>query len=163
MKGAKISIYDTTMRDGAQGEGVHFTVKDKILYLQMMYNSGIDYFEAGWPGSNPKDDELFELIASKGIVLPQKSRTKRSPRIAAFGSTCKVSESPENSEILNKLIAAGTDTVTIFGKTWGLHVTEVLRTTMEENLRIIRESVAFLVKAGKEVIFDAEHFFDGWL
>jgi len=163
MKGTKISIYDTTMRDGAQGEGVNFTVKDKILYLQMMYNSGIDYIEAGWPGSNPKDDELFRMIAAKEIALPAKDKAKRSARIAAFGSTCKVNESPEKSEILSKLIAAGTDTVTIVGKAWKLHVTEVLRASLEENLRIIRDSVNFLVQAGKEVIFDAEHFFDGWL
>ena len=162
MKGTRISIYDTTLRDGAQGEGVHFTVKDKLLYLQMMYNSGIDYFEAGWPGSNPKDDELFAMIAAQKIALPPKEEGKRSARIAAFGSTCKVNESPENSDILRRLLAAGTDTVTIFGKTWGLHVTEVLRTSLEENLRIIQESVRFLVQAGKEVIFDAEHFFDGW-
>jgi len=163
MRDTRISIYDTTMRDGAQGERVHFSLKDKTLYLQMLYNSGIDYIEAGWPGSNPKDDEFFRMIAAKEIILPQKDNIKHNTRVAAFGSTCRVNESPENSEILAKLLASGADTITIFGKTWKLHVAEVLRTSLKENLRIIRESVSFLVQAGKEVFFDAEHFFDGWL
>lgn len=146
-----IRIYDTTLRDGAQGEGVHFSVKDKLLYLQKMKDLGIHYVEGGWPGANPKDDEFFRLAFSSD-----------STQVVAFGSTCKVKESPENSEILAKLIASGAPVLTIFGKAWKLHVEAVLRTNIEENLRIIRESVAFLVSHGKEVFFDAEHFFDGW-
>jgi len=155
MTGSKISIYDTTLRDGAQGEGVHFSVKDKLVYLQKMIEFGIDYVEAGWPGSNPKDDEFFRLAQAN---ISSESKT----RIAAFGSTCRVNESPEDSEILAKLIASGANTITIFGKAWKLHVKEVLRTDPSENLRIINQSVNYLVQAGKEVFFDAEHFFDGW-
>jgi len=159
MAGSKIQIYDTTLRDGAQGEGVHFSVKDKLVYYQKMLEAGIHYIEAGWPGSNPKDDEFFRLISIPPAADNARSRT----RVAAFGSTCRVHESPEKSEILAGLLASGADSLTIFGKTWKLHVEEVLRTDIEENLRLIRESVAYLVQSGKEVFFDAEHFFDGWL
>jgi len=161
MAGTKITIYDTTLRDGAQGEGVHFSLKDKMLYLKKMAEAGIDYIEAGWPGANPKDGEFFKAIFAGRETESNKSR--KFPRIAAFGSTCRVHEAPENSGILANLIASGAGTITIFGKSWKLHVREVLRTDEEENLRLIRESVAFLVQAGKEVFFDAEHFFDGWL
>ncbi|MGI5901532.1 MAG: citramalate synthase [Desulfitobacteriia bacterium] len=161
MTGKRVSIYDTTLRDGAQGEGVHFSVRDKCLYLKMLANRGLDYIEAGWPGANPKDDELFRLLSAGQVELP--FREKGQTQIVAFGSTCKVNEEPENSEILASLLAYGADTITIFGKTWKLHVEEVLRTEALENIRIIRESVRFLVAAGKTVFFDAEHFFDGWL
>ncbi len=159
MTGHKINIYDTTLRDGAQGEGVHFSVKDKLVYLQKMKEAGIPYIEAGWPGSNPKDDEFFQRVftdRSKG------DNSLLTTRIAAFGSTCRVNESPEQSEVLARLLACGADTLTIFGKTWRLHVSEVLRTDVNENLRLIRESVEYLVRSGKEIFFDAEHFFDGW-
>ncbi len=144
------------MRDGAQGEGVHFSVKDKMLYLTKIIETGIQYIEAGWPGSNPKDDEFFKLITSSRIMESSNSR------IAAFGSTCRVGEDPENSEILRNLLSSCAETVTIFGKAWNLHVREVLRTDREENLRLIRESVRFLSAGGKEIFFDAEHFFDGY-
>ena len=161
MTGNKISIYDTTLRDGAQGEGVHFSVKDKFVYLQRMSEAGIDYVEAGWPGANPKDDEIFRSYThlESGIVDQLEGKTS----IVAFGSTCRVNEQPENSEVLAKLLASGATTLTIFGKTWQMHVEEVLRTNVKENLRIIRDSVNFLVKAGREVFFDAEHFFDGFV
>lgn len=154
----RISIYDTTLRDGAQGEGVHFSVKDKHVYIQKMTEAGIHYVEVGWPGSNPKDDEIFRLYSQHQNHNALSTETK----IAAFGSTCRVNERAEGSEILSKLMASGASTVTIFGKAWKMHVEEVLRTDKEENLRIIRESIRFLAQAGKEVFFDAEHFFDGY-
>jgi 2-isopropylmalate synthase len=159
MTGRKISVYDTTLRDGAQTEGVHFSVKDKLVYFQKIREAGIHYIEAGWPGSNPKDDEFF----STAMIQKYSREPETVTRIAAFGSTCRVNESPEKSEILARLISAAAGTLTIFGKTWQLHVSEVLRTDTAENLRIIKESVEFLARAGKEVFFDAEHFFDGWL
>ncbi len=149
----KITVYDTTLRDGAQGEGIHFSTHDKLNYLKHIEEMGSFYVEAGWPGANPRDMEFFEQI--RGLHLQH-------VRIVAFGSTCKAHESPENSEILCKLLASGAKTITIFGKTWDLHVRDVLRTTLKENLRIIRESISFLVSQGCEIFFDAEHFFDGF-
>ncbi|MHB1653609.1 MAG: citramalate synthase [Desulfitobacteriaceae bacterium] len=154
MSGAerRIVVYDTTLRDGAQGEGIHFSVKDKILYVQRMAEIGVPYVEAGWPGANPRDEEFFAQVRSLSL---------RDTRLAAFGSTCRVGESPEQSEILRRLLDSAASTITIFGKAWDLHVKEVLRGSLDENLRLIRESVAFLVQTGREVIFDAEHYFDG--
>lgn len=159
MTGNRITIYDTTLRDGAQGEGVHFSVKDKLVYLQRMAEAGIHYVEAGWPGANPKDDQIFRLTS---LDDNNSDSFYEKTRIVAFGSTCRVNEQAENSEILAKLLDSGAATITIFGKTWRMHVEEVLRTNDKENLRIIRESVNFLVRAGREVFFDAEHFFDGF-
>lgn len=158
MTGKRISIYDTTLRDGAQGEGVHFSVKDKLFYLQKMFSAGIDYIEAGWPGANPRDDDFFRLAFAKDLNPADNSFS----RIVSFGSTCRVNELPEDSEILAKLLSSGAQILTIFGKSWKMHVDEVLRTGPEENLRLIRASVDFLVSQGKEVFFDAEHFFDGF-
>jgi 2-isopropylmalate synthase len=149
----KITVYDTTLRDGAQGEGVHFSTQDKLSYVKRIEEMGSLYVEAGWPGANPRDEEFFRLVQE--LKLTQ-------VHIAAFGSTCKVRESPEKSDILLKLLASGAKTITIFGKSWDLHVRDVLRTTLEENLRIIKESVAFLAGQGREVFFDAEHYFDGY-
>ncbi len=149
----QVVVYDTTLRDGAQGEGVHFSFKDKSLYVQKMAEMGIPYIEAGWPGANPRDEEFFHYL--NGLDLG-------STKIAAFGSTCRAGERAEDSDILAKLVASGAPAITIFGKTWDLHVREVLRCSLEENLRLIRESVALLVAAGREVFFDAEHYFDGW-
>lgn len=162
MSGKTITIYDTTLRDGAQGEGVHFSAKDKLYYLEKMIMAGVDYVEAGWPGANPKDDEFYHAISEWSGPNGDRSWRNRT-RVVAFGSTCRVNESPEKSDSLAGLLASGADTLTIFGKTWKLHVESVLRTNPQENLRLIRESVAYLVNAGKEVFFDAEHFFDGWL
>lgn len=149
----KITVYDTTLRDGAQGEGIHFSTKDKMSYIKRIEEMGSLYVEAGWPGANPRDEDLYQQI---------KGSQSTNVRIAAFGSTCKVNESPEKSDILLKLLASGAETITIFGKSWDLHVRDVLRTTLEENLRLIRESVSFLVAQGREVFFDAEHYFDGF-
>ncbi len=149
----KIKVYDTTLRDGAQGEGIHFSTQDKLSYVKRIEDMGDLYVEAGWPGANPRDEEFFQQFHELHSPLA---------RIVAFGSTCKVMEAPENSEILLKLLASGAKTITIFGKAWDLHVRDVLRATLEENLRLIRESVAFLRNQGREVFFDAEHFFDGF-
>ncbi|MDP4161378.1 MAG: citramalate synthase, partial [Bacillota bacterium] len=149
----KITVYDTTLRDGAQGEGIHFSTQDKLSYIKRIEEMGSLYVEAGWPGANPSDEDLFQQL---------RQLTSSKVRIAAFGSTCKVNESPEQSDILLKLLASGAETITIFGKSWDLHVRDVLRATLEENLRLIRESVSFLVQQGREVFFDAEHFFDGF-
>jgi len=149
----KITVYDTTLRDGAQGEGIHFSTLDKLSYMKRIEDMGSLYVEAGWPGANPRDGEFYQI--ARDLQLPH-------ARIAAFGSTCKVMESPERSNILLNLLASEAKTITIFGKSWDLHVRDVLRTTFEENLRLIRESVAFLVHGGREVFFDAEHFFDGF-
>ena len=149
----KILIYDTTLRDGAQGESVSFSSEDKIKILRQLDAFGVDYVEGGWPGSNPKDAQFFERAAKVPL---------RHARLAAFGATCRCGTSAEEDPNLRALAGAGTPVTTIFGKSWTLHVTEVFRASLEENLRIIEESVRFLKRAGKEVIYDAEHFFDGY-
>ncbi|MGN1059001.1 MAG: citramalate synthase [Clostridia bacterium] len=149
----KLFIYDTTLRDGSQGEGISFSVEDKIRLIHVMDQLGADYIEAGNPGSNPKDRSLFERIGTLSL---------RHAKIAAFGSTCKPKARPEEDEGLRRLAEAGTSVVTVFGKAWDLHVTQVLRTSLKENLRMIHDSIRYLKQAGREVIFDAEHFFDGY-
>lgn len=149
----RVQIYDTTLRDGTQGEGVSFTRDDKIKILKLLDDFKVDYVEGGWPGSNPKDVEFFE--AAKDVEL---SHT----RATAFGSTCRAGTAPEDDANLRALLECQTPVVTIFGKSWKLHVTEVLRTSLEENLRIIEDSVRYLLAADREVIYDAEHFFDGY-
>ncbi|MCZ6672456.1 MAG: citramalate synthase [Verrucomicrobia bacterium] len=149
-----VLIYDTTLRDGTQGEGISFSATDKILITQKLDQFGIDYIEGGWPGSNPRDMAFFEEI--KSIQL-------KHAKVAAFGSTRRANLKAQDDSQLKLLLDAETEVVTIFGKTWLLHVTEVLRTTAEENLAMIAESVRFLKDSGREVIFDAEHFYDGYL
>jgi 2-isopropylmalate synthase len=148
-----LEIYDTTLRDGTQGEGVSFTVAAKIRVAEKLDQFGIDYIEGGWPGSNPRDMAFFE--AAKKLKL-------KHAKIAAFGSTCRAKLAAEDDPQLQLLLEAETPVVTIFGKTWLLHVTEILRTTPEENLRMIEDSVRFLTRSEREVIYDAEHFFDGY-
>lgn len=150
----KVSLYDTTLRDGTQGEGVSLSCDDKLRIARRLDEFGMDYIEGGWPGSNPKDMEFFERA--------QTELSLKHARIAAFGSTCKAGVEPGDDPQVQLLIQANTPVVTIFGKTWELHVTEVLRTTMEENLRMIRATVQYLKEHGKEVVYDAEHFFDGY-
>ena len=149
-----ILMYDTTLRDGTQGEGVSFSVTDKLRIAEKFDQFGIDYIEGGWPGSNPRDMAFFEEA--------KKLKLKRA-KIAAFGSTRRANLSAEEDPQLQTLIDAGTPVVTIFGKTWLLHVTEVLRVAPEENLAMIEDSVRFLKQQGREVIYDAEHFFDGYV
>ncbi|MBI5416005.1 MAG: citramalate synthase [Candidatus Omnitrophica bacterium] len=149
----RIIIYDTTLRDGSQTEGVSFTVNDKIKITEKLDDLGVHYVEGGWPGSNPKDQEYFQSV--------QKRKWKHAA-IAAFGSTRRPKIKPSDDQNLRALVGSGTPTVTIFGKSWDLHVTDVLRTTLEENLQMIAGSVEYLKKHSKEVIYDAEHFFDGY-
>ena len=154
MNNSKISLYDTTLRDGTQGEGVSLSCDDKLRIARRLDEFGMDYIEGGWPGSNPKDIEFFERAQNE---LPLTHA-----RLAAFGSTCKAGLHPADDEQVQLLIHANTPVVTIFGKTWDLHVTEVLRTSLEENLRLIRETVRFLKAHDRQVFYDAEHFFDGY-
>lgn len=149
----KIYIYDTTLRDGTQGEEISFSVEDKVKIAHHLDEFGVDYIEGGWPGSNPKDMEFFERM--KDVKL-------KHAKLAAFGSTCKASSTPETDSNVNQLLNAATPTVTIFGKSWDMHVTAALGTTMDRNLEIITETVRYLKRNGKEVIYDAEHFFDGY-
>jgi 2-isopropylmalate synthase len=148
-----VYIYDTTLRDGTQGENVSFSANDKVMLAQAMDALGVDYIEGGWPGSNPRDMEFFDLMAA--IPLKQ-------AKLAAFGSTRRAQVTVEEDPQIATLLAANTPVITIFGKTWLLHVTEVLRTTAEMNLLMIEDSVRYLKQAGREVIYDAEHFFDGY-
>jgi 2-isopropylmalate synthase len=150
-----ITLYDTTLRDGTQQEGIHLTVQDKLRITHLLDEFGIHLIEGGWPGSNPKDAEYFQQ--ARNVKL-------KHARIAAFGSTCRVGLQPEDDEQIRMLLEADTPVVTIFGKSWTRHVRNVLRTELDENLRMIEaEREAYLQgRAGREVIFDAEHFFDGY-
>ena len=153
MKSREVFIYDTTLRDGTQGEQINFSAEEKLRIAQRLDDMGFHYIEGGWPGSNPKDIRFFEM--AKGVAF-------RHARLTAFGSTRKPGIRPENCRNLRALLKAETPAVAIFGKSWDLHVTEILGITLEENLEMIRDSIAFLKRKGKEVIFDAEHFFDGY-
>ena len=148
-----LTIYDTTLRDGAQGEGVHFSLSDKLRLAERLASYGLHYVEGGWQGSNDKDREFF----------PQAKKLHwGSCKLAAFGSTRRPDIDPSADSQIRLLLQAETPVVTIFGKSWLLHVEKVLRTSPAENLRMIADSVAFLRKEGREVIYDAEHFFDGY-
>jgi 2-isopropylmalate synthase len=149
----RIAIYDTTLRDGSQGEGVNFSLQDKLLITRRLDELGVDFIEGGYPLSNPKDFEYFREVRK----LPL-----RHARVAAFGMTRRKNARPEDDTCLKALLDAGSPVVTIVGKTWDLHVREVLGTTLEENLRMIADSVAYCKAAGREVFYDAEHFFDGY-
>jgi 2-isopropylmalate synthase len=148
-----VKIYDTTLRDGTQGEGISFSVTDKLLIAEKLDQFGVDYIEGGFPGSNPRDITFFQEA---------KSLRLKHARLAAFGSTrragIKASEDPQ----LKTLLESAMPVTTLVGKTWTLHVTEIIRTTLEENLAMIEDSAAWLVAQGREVIHDAEHFFDGY-
>lgn len=149
-----IEIYDTTLRDGTQAEEIAFTVDDKLRIIAKLDSLGVHYIEAGWPGSNPRDTELF--------VRAQKELSLKKSRLVAFGATRKAGIKAADSPVLKALLEAGTKTICIFGKTWDLHVHSALGVSLIENLEIISDSVKFLKKNGREVIFDAEHFFDGF-
>ena len=149
-----IQIFDATLRDGAQAEGVSFSCDDKLHIAARLDEFGVDFIEGSWPGSNPKDMEFFEK-ARRELKL-------RRARLTAFGSTCRRDTEPEADPQLQLLLEADTPVISLFGKSWDLHVRDVLQTTAAENLRMIRASVAYLAGRGKEVIYDAEHFFDGF-
>jgi len=149
----KILIYDTTLRDGSQGEHISFSVEDKLHIVKKLDDLGLDYIEGGWPGSNSKDVAFFSRA--------QELKLKHA-KLAAFGSTRHPRHTASHDRNLQALIEANTPVVTIFGKTWDLHVKVALGVSLKENLDLIGESVAFLKSKGKEVIYDAEHFFDGF-
>ncbi|MBV9490734.1 MAG: citramalate synthase [Verrucomicrobia bacterium] len=148
-----VLLYDTTLRDGTQGEGISFSVQDKIRIAQKLDAFGIPYIEGGWPGSNPKDIEFFKEAAR---------RQWRQAKICAFGSTRRPKIDPSADAQIQMLLAAETPVVTIVGKSWRLHVEEILGIDVDENERMIRDSVSYLRAQGREVLFDAEHFFDGY-
>jgi 2-isopropylmalate synthase len=148
----QIAIYDTTLRDGTQREGISLSLADKLRITGLLDDLGVAYIEGGWPGSNPKDAAYFDAVRDMQL---------KHARIAAFGSTCRKNSDPADDPNIQALVDANTPVVTVVGKTSMLHVTDVLQTTPQENLRMIRESLRYLKSLGKEVIYDAEHFFDG--
>jgi 2-isopropylmalate synthase len=150
----RIQLYDTTLRDGTQREGLALSLDDKLKIARVLDQLGIDYIEGGWPGSNPKDQAFFEHIQR----VPLRHAT-----VTAFGSTRRADTPVAEDPQIQALLVAETPAVAVFGKCWDLHVTEVLHTTREENLHMIADSVAYLRAHGREVIFDAEHFFDGYI
>ncbi len=153
MASNKITVLDTTLRDGAQSEAVSFSIPDKIKIVHLLDELGVDLIEAGNPFSNVKDREFFREIAENPPV---------NAKLVAFGSTRRVNSRAEDDPALKALLDAGTEYISVFGKAWDLHVSEVLNTTLEENLAMIKDTVAYAVSRGKKVIFDAEHFFDGY-
>jgi 2-isopropylmalate synthase len=150
----KIQVYDTTLRDGAQGEGVNFSLQDKVLIARRLDELGFDFVEGGYPLSNPKDAEFFAKIAEEPL---------KNSRLCAFGMTRRRGAKPADDPGMKALVESQAPVITIVGKTSDFHVTEVLRVSLEENLAMIRETIAFLREVGREVIYDAEHFFDGWM
>lgn len=148
----RLELYDTTLRDGAQREGISFSLADKEKIARRLDELGIGYIEGGFPGSNPKDAEFFERAPHLGL---------HQATVTAFGMTCRVGMDPVDDPGIQQLLSTGTSVVTVVGKTWDLHVREVLHATLEENLRLITDTCAFLRANGRRVFYDAEHFFDG--
>src|SRR5574337_609933 len=150
---AALEIYDTTLRDGAQAEDVSFSAEDKVRVAQKLDELGVHFIEGGWPGANPKDIEFFRMI--KTIPL-------KHAEVIAFGSTRKASNSVSKDPNLQALLSAETRTITLFGKTWSLHVTDALGISLAKNLELIADSIVYLHGKGRRVFYDAEHFFDGY-
>jgi 2-isopropylmalate synthase len=150
---ARIQLYDTTLRDGSQGEGVNFSLQDKLMIAAKLDEVGFDYIEGGYPLSNPKDEEFFKRAAKM---------TWKHAKITAFGMTRRKGVEAKDDVGMQALIGSQAPVITIVGKTWELHVTEVLRVSADENLAMISDSIAFVKSAGREAIYDAEHCFDGW-
>ncbi len=151
---SRVDIYDTTLRDGSQLEGISLTVDDKLRIAEQLDHLGVAYIEGGWPGANPKDDEFFERA---------KTELKLSTsQFVAFGSTRRPKGKVDSDETLANLVGAGTEVVCIVGKCWDYHVTEALKTTLDEGVAMVADSVEYLTSQGKRVFFDAEHFFDGY-
>ena len=149
----RVQIYDTTLRDGTQGESVAFSVEDKLRVARKLDEFGVHYIEGGWPGSNEKDAEFFHRAAKQKWT---------SAKIAAFGSTALAKNQPDQDPNLLSLLEAATPVVTIFGKSWDFHVHAALRISLNRNCELIQSSIAYLKSKGREVIYDAEHFFDGF-
>lgn len=141
----QIEIYDTTLRDGAQSEGINYSVSDKLKIIKKLDKLGVHYIEAGWPGANPVDNEVFDAIDYDSL---------KNAQIAAFGCTRKPNIDEKDDTVLNMLVKSKAKIITIFGKSWDFQVTEALNTTLEENLNMIKGSIAFLIENGKEVFFD---------
>ena len=148
-----IELYDTTLRDGAQQADLSYTVEDRLRILHKLDQIGFPYVEGGWPGANPRDTEFFQLATKETLATST---------LTAFGMTRRAGERADDSQALRDLLDAGTEVVCLVGKSWDLHVTEALRTDLEEGVAMVRESVAFLRGQGRRVFFDAEHFFDGY-
>ncbi len=149
----KILLYDTTLRDGTQGEQINLSAEDKAKIAERLDEMGFHYIEGGWPGSNPKDARFFDMA---------KKRSFKTARLTAFGSTRHSRSRPEEDHSIKAILEAETETVTIFGKSWDLHAIDILGVSEDENLAMIEDSIAYLKDRGKEVIYDAEHFFDGY-
>lgn len=149
----QIKIFDTTLRDGSQGAGISFSVEDKMKIASALDLFGVAFIEGGWPGSNPKDEEFFKLAKNK----------LKNSKLVAFGSTRKPNKNVKNDESLKKIISSGVKAASIFGKSWDLHVECALRTTLKENLKMISDTVSFLKSKRFEVVYDAEHYFDGYI
>jgi 2-isopropylmalate synthase len=148
----KVELYDTTLRDGAQGTGFSYSIEDRLRILHKLDQLGVPYVEGGWPGSNHRDTEFFRLATKE---------TLKHATLTAFGMTRKAGERASESSVLRDLLDAGTEVVCLVGKSWDLHVTETLRTDLDEAVAMVRDSIAFLRSEGRRVFFDAEHFFDG--
>ena len=148
----KIELYDTTLRDGAQTEGISYSVQDKVRIARKLDELGIHFIEAGWP-ANPKDREVFKILRNKPL---------KNAVLTAFGATRRADKKVNLDPSLKSILEAQTKAVTIFGKTWDLHIRDVLKISLEENLKIIADTVFYLVSKGKTVIYDCEHFFDGY-
>lgn len=148
-----VEIYDSTLRDGAQGEGISFSVNDKLKIVKALDDLGVQFIEAGNPGSNPKDLEFFKRVKEFELV---------SAKLVAFGSTRRRDISAKDDTNVKSILSADTEYIAIFGKSWDFHVTDIINTTLEENLRMIEDTISYLVSKGKKVVFDAEHFFDGY-
>ena len=149
----QIKIFDTTLRDGSQGAGISFSVEDKVKIAQALDEFGISYIEGGWPGSNPKDEEFFKLMKNK----------LKNSKLVAFGSTRKKNFKAKDDESLKKIISSEAKTAAIFGKSWDLHVKAALKTSNAENLKMISDTISFLKSKKLEIIYDAEHYFDGYI
>ncbi len=151
----RVDIYDTTLRDGSQREGLSLTVDDKLRIAEQLDHLGVPYIEGGWPGANPKDDEFFQRAAAGELQL-------KTATLVAFGSTRRAGGEAADDPTLQNLAGAHTDVVCLVGKSWDYHVTEALRTSLDEGVAMVRDSIAWLREQGKRVFFDAEHFFDGY-
>jgi 2-isopropylmalate synthase len=151
--GPKVELYDTTLRDGAQGTGLSYSIEDRLRILHKIDQLGVPFIEGGWPGANPRDTEFFKLATKESLGHAT---------LTSFGMTRKAGEGAEDSAVLRELLDTGTEVVCIVGKSWDLHVTEALRTDLDEGVAMVRDSIAFLRSQGRRVFFDAEHFFDGY-
>ncbi|MGZ8637664.1 MAG: citramalate synthase, partial [Actinomycetota bacterium] len=149
----QVELYDTTLRDGAQRAGLSYSIEDRLRILHKIDQLGVPFIEGGWPGANPRDSEFFRVATKE---------TLKHATLTSFGMTRRAGERAEDGAVLRELLDTGTEVVCLVGKSWDLHVTDALRTELEEGVAMVRDSIAFLVREGRRVFFDAEHFFDGY-